>query len=134
MEVMLSCGTITLIEDVWSKVNAQCPIHHMPDVITAIETREWHVKCHSCRYGRWVGASNALALIVERKHLANKPDHKTSVDFIVPDDVREKWRQVFGRKRFPRRFINPQERDSAKSVYATFAARAINTTTDEPPF
>lgn len=103
--VLLSCGTETYCDNIWISVGMMCPVHHMWDVIDAIETREWHVTCHSCRYGRWAGMSHQTARILERRHLVSKPGHNTTIDFQVPEDVREKWRQVFGRKRHPARFI-----------------------------
>ena len=133
-EVMLSCGTITIDDNVWENTHHHCPIHNVPDTIDAIETREWHVRCQMCRFGKWVGNSVADARIAERKHLTSKPGHHVQYGFVTPDDIREKWRSVFGRKRYPRRFINTHEREHATSVYARIAAQNAPNEKDDPSF
>jgi hypothetical protein len=141
-EVQLSCGNIQVVKNAWEVTHVVCTVHGMPDSIVAIETREWHIRCNDCRYAKWCGASLANIRIVERKHYVSKPNHTMGApQFMTPDDVRERWRKVYGRKRTPRRYINPSDRRVTirESITSAIAGKAREKreredNSDIPPF
>jgi|ERR1700722_7990175 len=73
--------------------------------IMAFETREWHVKCSACRFGKWTGKDEAAAHRARANHARTKQHYGIMVDFLIPDDVKKLWRVHYGRNRVPARFM-----------------------------
>jgi hypothetical protein len=57
----------------------------------AFETREWHVKCTVCRYGRWFGQDEVVAKAAHRQHFC-------TVDYLCHPVSKKFVRSLYGRR------------------------------------
>jgi hypothetical protein len=95
MQIMLQCGHVTLGE-----IGADwfpCPHCQRELPPMAIECREWHTGCNSCRYGRWCGQDKTGANLIMSTH-ALSTGHSMHCDYMVHPDTKERMRQAYGRK------------------------------------
>lgn len=69
--------------------------------LVAVECREWKITCQTCRYARWTGQSQGMALDLQRKHLhqAHTMHHVTTVDLLTHPDKQKVLRSVFASNR-----------------------------------
>lgn len=73
--------------------------------IMAFETREWHMRCQQCTYGKWTGKERPIAARARADH-GDKTGHRQIVlDFMIPDHTKKLWKRYYGRKRVPDRII-----------------------------
>lgn len=77
--------------------------------IVAFELREWHMKCQQCRAGKWTGKDETAAYRAKANHVRMKGHYQVVVDFMTPDHVKRAWRQHYGMKRTPARFMPKRE-------------------------
>ena len=75
-------------------------------LVAAIETREYHVKCHTCRFGKWCGQSKQQAEQVANRHESTHAFHVLSIDYLRYPDTYEAFRANYGRSRQVQWFIN----------------------------
>lgn len=122
LAVALQCGHVTFgeIGPDWFT----CPDCCFDVKPQAFETREWHVKCQQCRYGRWFGQDVVSA---KRAH----SQHRTQVNFMSRQDKRDKVREIYGRKV---RILIPDLVVASKWPERRTVIIAVQTETDTPPF
>jgi len=68
--------------------------------VIAIECREWHVKCNSCKWGRWFGQDEHGA-----KRAAAKHAHSCMVDYMRHPKLYDTLKRSYSRRVKP--FILP---------------------------
>lgn len=73
--------------------------------IYAVDIREWKVQCHDCTYARWCGYggekdANALADVHSQRRA-----HNTGVSLRIHPARLALFRNGYGRRRWPKRFI-----------------------------
>jgi hypothetical protein len=74
--------------------------------VMAIETREYHVKCQDCRYGKWTGQDVTYARLLRSEH---RQDHHVVMDYAVPEPVKRQWRILYGTQRRPKMIISRED-------------------------
>ena len=108
--VKLACGHVLPPEQVteWPAPGAvaYCTEHQRKMLVAAIETREYHVTCNACRYGRWCGQSINTAKLLASRHELAHPFHIITVDFMRHPDTYEAFIKNYGKSRAVRWFIN----------------------------
>jgi hypothetical protein len=82
-----------------------CSNHQTEQRILAFELREWHMKCQQCAVGKWTGKDKTAAQRAKTKHRAAKGHEQIVIDFMIPDSIKRVWRNHYGRKRVPARYI-----------------------------
>lgn len=89
LAVALQCGHVTFGEvgPDWFT----CPDCSLSVKPQAFETREWHAKCNTCRYGRWFGQDKAAAQRAHKQHFC-------SIHYAAYPAKKEKVREIYGRK------------------------------------
>lgn len=97
MITALECGHIARLPG-WPDDSMQCHTC-MADFrndskrrVVAIETREWKVTCHSCRYARWTGQDKDAATVKSAKHF-----HDCSIDYLQHPDVARRVKRDYVR-------------------------------------
>lgn len=65
--------------------------------LIAVECREWHVKCHNCRHGKWCGQSRETADQDANWHGTTHPQHYVTMDYLTPDAVKKAYRVHYPR-------------------------------------
>ena len=71
-----------------------CPVCDTRRKLLAIESREWHVSCEDCTFGRWCGSSEDLASSVAVRH---RMGHRVHVDWTRHPDTVKQIKEIFGR-------------------------------------
>ena len=93
--------------------------------VTTVHTYEWHVRCHECRYSRWMGQNETEARRLHRSH-NYLTEHTVGVAY---DRVTKNGKGTV--------FVTNGTRTRAANVYALHAPRATITGhsgTLPPPF
>ena len=137
--VGLACGCVRVADLSEFPEHLTCQVHFfnsMPDIeisqkIVAIEAREWHTKCCSCRFARWCGADRAAVNNFEYNHRASKGHANFQRTFMIPEDRKQMLREFYPRG--VKLFILDGftgERQKVKAAVTGYQAQLP----DEPPF
>lgn len=89
----LACCHVYLIEG-WPLDSVTCPRCYRLRPVVAIECREWKVTCYGCRYGKWCGQSQGLALDLVSAHV-RKHAHQVTADYLMHPDSLKKLKQTY---------------------------------------
>lgn len=102
MDVLLACGCVVradVLRDFPHHI--ACEQHwgsgalgHVEQAVVAVEAREWHVKCQTCRFGRYCGQSRSNAQMWYNQH-----EHYCVLDYIVKLSVKNKLRVHYNPRR-----------------------------------
>lgn len=92
----LACAHVFLF-DGWPLETVSCPRCRLLRPIVAIECREWKVTCYTCRFARWCGQSQGVALDRRVAHHRTSPGHKVTVDYLAHPDNQKKLKSLYKR-------------------------------------
>lgn len=97
MKFVLSCrhtgNAIKPLEEL--ALHMVCPVCGTLRKLLAVESREYHVKCDSCRFGRWCGQDERRAKMLAANHIQG---HDMHIDYQVTPRNRRLIDDMFGRK------------------------------------
>jgi hypothetical protein len=99
MQYLMDCSHVAA-QDGWPDESMRCDECKATHRVIAIECREWHIKCNSCRFGRWFGQDEHTARRTAARHT-----HSCMVDYSRHPTHYDTLRKNYGRRVKP--FILP---------------------------
>jgi hypothetical protein len=99
MRALLQCGHMTNLDALADGPFLPCPRCNTRVHLQAVECRLWFTCCQEkyCRYKYW-SSMRSFAEFAADAHRADKGHTKVTCDYVVPDEVKEEVRELYGRK------------------------------------